>query len=129
MRSENKINKVLLSVLMLTGGIMTTPAEASIIKVASTAESEVFARVVPGACDVNSTYCWSCFSSCLGATQCRVKNLYIPAEGTGTDNFTIVGTEGGILFNGTCANLSTYKNYEVVFFDTPLGVGCRSTEI
>jgi len=124
-----KINKTLLSALVITCGLVTTQAESSVIKVVSTANSRITTRVVPGASDENSTYCWTCFSGCLGSDLCRHKNLLIPAEGTGTNNFTIVGTEGGLLFNGTCSNLSTYKNYEVVFFDTSLGIGCQSTEI
>lgn len=128
MELKSKKNKILMSAFILAVGFTTTSLEASIIRVANATESAVFTRVVPGASDVNSTYCWSCFSNCLGS-QCQTKNLYIPAEGTGTDNFTIVGTEGGILFNGTCANLSTHKNYDVLFFETPLGIGCQSTEI
>lgn len=122
-------NKILLSALIITCGLVTTQAEASVIKVVSTANSRITTRVVPGSSDENSTYCWTCFSGCLGSGLCRHKTLLIPAEGTGTNNFTLVGTEGGILFNGTCSNLSAYKNYEVVFFDTSLGIGCESTEI
>ncbi|MES2345768.1 MAG: hypothetical protein V4494_07525 [Chlamydiota bacterium] len=129
MRLENKTNRAFASALMLTCGLITIQAEASVVKVASTATNQVFARIVPGTSDVNSTYCWSCFSGCLGSDNCRLKNLYIPVEGIGTDRFTIVGTEGGILFNGTCDNLSTHKNYEVVFYDTFMGIGCKSTEL
>ena len=41
----------------------------------------------------------------------------------------LVGTEGGIFGNGTCRNLNIYKNYELSFYDTFLGVGCKSREI
>ena len=124
----NKKSKALL-LIMLTSAVIGGSSEASIVKISNTAESAVFIRVIPGSFDMNSTYCWSCFSSSLGSQQCRTKNLYIPAEGTGTDNFTIAGTQGGILFNGICGNLSTSKDYEVTLYDTSLGVGCSSKEI
>jgi hypothetical protein len=124
-----KTNKALLSALTITCGLLTSQADAGIVNVVNTANSNITTRVIPGSSDEGSTYCWSCFSSCLRSDLCRKKKLFISPEGTGTNNFTIVGTEGGILFTGTCSNLSTYKNYEVVFFDTSLGIGCKSTEI
>ncbi len=106
-----------------------TPVEAGSVKIISTAESGLFVRVVPGAADVNTTYCKTCFSPASGNPGCRSKVLRILAENIGASTFTLVGTEGGLLFNGTCSNLSTSKDYEVVFFDTCKGIGCKYREI
>ena len=123
------MNKILLSGIGLALVLGATPVDASKVKITNAATNALFVRVVPGASDVNSTYCSTCFSSASGEARCRVKTLRILAKNIGTDRFTLVGTEGGILFNGTCQNLSTSKDYEVVFFDACPGVACKCSEL
>ena len=129
MRVTHKITKLLLPTLVIMYGINTAQVRAGLIKVSNTAKSKIIMRVIPGCFDENTTYCWSCFVGCVGPDRCRTKHLLIPAERIGSDTLTLVGTEGGLLFNGICSGLSTQKNYEIIFFDTSLGIGCRSTEI
>ncbi len=110
----------------LAYSLFENKSEAGLIKITNSSQSDIRTEVIPEPSSASPPYCWKCLSA-----KCQqAKEIVVPGDALcGADSFSLEGTEGGILFNGRCQNLSVTKNYEVSFFDTTLGIGCKSREI
>ncbi len=127
-----KLNKkkILIVSIMTFTCLSMNSAKAGLVKLINNAENKVRAEIIPEPSTERSVYCWKCLTGCHKHDNEQIKEIVVPLDAfRGQENFAVVGTEGGFLFNGECRNLSVFKNYEIVFFDTSGGIGCKSKEI
>ena len=130
MNFKKNTRKIFVSSFVLACLLMLSKAEAGFIKIINNSDSNIRTTVIPEPFTESFPYCWKCLSRCIQPNNKHVKEIVVPLDAfCGNEYFAIVGTEGGILFNGTCRNLSMLKNYEVSFFNTTFGVSCKSREI
>lgn len=121
---------LLLSTLVLGSSSFQEQSHAGFVRIINTAESNVRAEVIPEPASCSPPYCWKCVGGICEANAGQCKEIIIPPEAfCSQQNYSIEGTIGGILFNGRCKNLSTVKDYEVSFYDTTFGIGCKCREI
>lgn len=119
------------SILSLSLAVASTlclsNANAGIVRIINTSNSNIKIDMIPEPACEFSSYCWKCLDGCLNPKGKQTAEIILPP--CGFECFAVIGTEGGFLFNGRCRNLSVAKNYEVTFFNTSFGIGCVSKEI
>ena len=106
-------------------------SDAGVLRLINASTNNVKLDVVSESCDATSLYyCWKCLEGYDSTRAQNVKEILVPVDAFGGNKyFEIVGTDGGLLFNGTCKGLSVFKNYEVSFTDSLLNVKCKAKEI
>lgn len=123
--------KILFLIFFSLVFFLTKHGEAGVVKLINASTNNIRIEVASENCDVMSPYyCWKCLEGCDGPLAQHVKEILVPENAfNGEEYFQIVGTDGGLLFNGTCKGLSVFKNYEVYFMDSSFNVNCKSREI
>jgi hypothetical protein len=105
-------------------------ANAGTVKITNHSSNNIRINVVPEPSSRCLPYCWKCFQKCYSSTDQQTKEIVVPLNAFGgKEYFSVVGTEGGFLFEGECRNLSVFKNYEVSFYETFFNVRCEVKEI
>lgn len=109
---------------------MSHPADAGIVKITNHSSNNIKINVTPEPSAECRPFCWKCFDGCLCSNGRQTKEIIVPLDAfRGGEYFSVIGTEGGFLFQGECRNLSVFKNYEVSFYETPFNVSCKCKEI
>lgn len=118
-----------LGVVILISFIYENNSNASFIKITNNSGNSIEIKVIPEPLSEELPYCWKCLDSCLNPSGINSKTIIVPIESLKKrEEFAINGTQGGFLFNGTCRNLSVYKNYEITFIENIFGISCVSRE-
>ena len=106
-----------------------TNSEAGMLRIINDNRDNIEIRVIPEPASESSTYCWKCIAGMSSRNQKHEVNLAFSSDNfRGNQYFTVLGTTGGFLFNGRCGNLSVFKNYEIHFLESFLGIDCISKE-
>lgn len=115
--------------LMMYSLINPTNAEAGILRVSKQNADPILLQVIPEPISVEASYCWKCLTGPCNIPRKDVAEIVIPSNCIrGKERFAVIGTTGGILFNGKCRNLSVFKNYELTFLNDSIGTSCISRE-
>jgi hypothetical protein len=127
-----KKNSKMLSSLAMVCALYTYPneAQAGIVKIINNASSSIRTSIIREPASQCLPYCEKCLDGKSKTNGKQSAEIVVPLSAfNGYEYFAVNGTEGGIFGNGTCRNLNIFKNYEVSFYNTFMGVGCKSREI
>ncbi|MBS0271837.1 MAG: hypothetical protein JSR85_04240 [Proteobacteria bacterium] len=130
MKLGKNTKKLFLSSIAIAAFLTINKADAGIVRVVNHSHNNIKINVIPEPSSELLPYCWKCFDGCVNPNGRQIREIEIPLDAfRGNEYYAVIGTEGGFLFNGKCRNLNVLKNYEVAFYETSLGVSCKSTEI
>ncbi len=123
---------MILSSLVIVSAFYIYPcqSQAGMVKIINNASHSIRTNIIREPFTQCLPYCEKCLDGQSKTNGKQSANIVVPLSAfNGYEYFAVNGTEGGIFGNGTCRNLNIYKNYELSFYDTFLGVGCKSREI
>jgi hypothetical protein len=129
-----KLNKQKCKIMLLYSALFEvcalTNSEAGMLRIINDNRDNIEIRIIPEPASECSAYCWKCIAGTYSKNQKHEVNLaFSSGDFCGNQYFTVAGTTGGFLFNGRCRNLNVFKNYEIRFLDSFLGIDCISKEI
>lgn len=128
MKLDKKISTVFILSLALTSLVSGNKAEAGKVKIINNSESSIRVDVVSDPEWV--PYCKTCFDSCLQLCGKHTAEIIVPLDAfCGHHYFSMADMVDGFLGSGQCKHLNVYKNYEVTFSETFLGVRCSCKQI
>ena len=130
MYNNHKLLKIIALSSFIISFIYFNMAHSSVINVINENEDDIELRIIPEPALNDYTYCWKCIAGLKNECLKHKVSLVIPTPASKTSNFfAVIGTTGGFLFNGSCRNLSVFKNYEIHFLNDYIGTSCVSREI
>lgn len=116
--------------LVLASFAYASEADASTVRITNKSDASIRVQIIPEPISEAIPFCWKCLDSCHKPSGASSTETVVSMEKLmGREHFAVVGTQGGLFFNGECRNLNVLKNYEISFFDAAFGISCRSKEI
>ena len=126
----NKNTSKFFSLELIIFSLISGNVDAGIVRVINENADPIILNVIPEPVSEESPYCWKCLTGLCDTPKTNIVDLIIPSECLiGKENFAVIGTTGGFLFNGKCRNLSVLKDYELTFLNDSIGTSCISKEI